>query len=112
MEIYVETRELNPLMLDIGRLVINFNSAEHALRRLAWVMIDPDVDQTGEITIDKLGANDLEDLVRALVPYRFDTKPAIALRIDTAVKKFAEVRNQRNDFVHAVWSVREPSIRI
>jgi hypothetical protein len=93
------------LVQEIGRLVVNFNSAEYYLRRLAWVLIDPHVDRTGQITIDNLGANGLEGLVRALAPHRLGTDSAIALRIEAAVKTFSDVRSQRNDFVHAVLVV-------
>jgi hypothetical protein len=96
---------LGLLFRELGRFVVNFNSAEHSLRRLAFVLIDPAVERTGEITVDRLGADGLGDLVQALAHYRLGINSAIALRIDAAVKRFDAVRIRRNNFVHAIWIV-------
>jgi hypothetical protein len=93
------------LFREIGRLVVNFNSAEHSLRRLAFVLIDPEKERTGEITVDSLDANGLENLVQALAPYRLGVDSAITYRIDMAVKRFSAARIRYNDFAHSIWTV-------
>ena len=95
--------DIDPLLRELGRLVFNFNSAEHQLRRLAFLFIDPESERTGEITIDRLGANGLEELVRALAPYRLSSAGDLPERIGSAVTRFGGVRVQRNNFVHASW---------
>lgn len=96
---------IDPVLRELGRLVFNFNSAEHGLRRLAFLLIDPHDERVGEITVDRLGANGLEDLVRALGAYRLDAENSLADRVSSVVSRFSALRQQRNDLVHAQWVV-------
>jgi hypothetical protein len=101
----MEPFDINPILRELGRLVFNFNAAEHGLRRLAFLLIDPEDPRTGEITIDRLGANGLEELVHALAPHRLGKDAEITVRLQSAVKRFGEIRIRRNDIVHAIWGV-------
>ena len=96
---------LDPLLRELGRLVFNFNAAEQALRRLAFLLIDPQEPRTGEITIDRLGANGLEELVAALAPHRLTQKVDLVARVQDAVRRFGQIRLRRNELVHALWVV-------
>lgn len=94
--------DLNPVLREIGRLVFNFNAAEHALRRLAFVLIDPHDERVGEITLDRLGAAGLEELVLALAAYRLSDDTELVNRVSQAVKRFGDLRVRRNGVVHAI----------
>ena len=96
---------IDPVLRELGRVVFNFNASEQALRRLAFLMIDPGDERIGEITVDRLGANGLEELVRALGAYRLAEFDVLAERVTLAVSRFSAVRLRRNEYVHAVWVV-------
>jgi hypothetical protein len=104
------TADLDSILRELGRLVFNFNSAEQSLRRLAFLLIDPTDERTGAITLDRLGANGLEELVLALAPYRLSNSDDIASRIVSAVKRFGALRIRRNNFIHAIWRVPNDAV--
>ena len=95
---------IDPVLRELGRLVFNFNSVEHGMRRIAFLMIAPDDERIGEITVDRLGSSGLEELVRSLASYRLKPDDLIA-RVNAAVNRFGVLRQSRNDFVHAQWVV-------
>lgn len=100
---------VDPILREIGRLVFNFNSAEHALRRHAFLLINPSDERIGEITLDRLGAAGIEELVLALTAYRISNDDLVE-RVVSAVRRFGEVRIRRNNIVHAVWMLPNDSI--
>jgi hypothetical protein len=101
--------DVDPVLREIGRLVLNFNSAEHSLRRLAFLLIDADDERIGEITLDRLGAVGLEELVLALVAYRLSNEAEVVKRAGSAVRRFGDVRVRRNNIVHAIWRMPNES---
>jgi hypothetical protein len=102
--------QVERILRELGRLAFNFSGTEHQLRRLAWALIDPQADRTGEITLDKLGANGLEELVLALAPYRLSETPELSSVVVSTVKRFGELRSKRNDYIHSVWGVPNEAV--
>jgi hypothetical protein len=92
------------LLRTLGALVINFNSADHALRRIAWHLLNPADPRVGQIVTDQLSVARLEDLVSSLAETRA-LPPALSARLSTVLAECREVRRVRNDLVHAVWRV-------
>ena len=101
MDIY---GDINSILREIGRLVVNFNALEHSVRRLAWGLIDPIDQRIGQIVTDTLGAARIEDLVQALLLHRA-VDASVRDQVIELLQQSGVIRNRRNDFVHAIWRV-------
>jgi hypothetical protein len=66
-------------------------------------LINPSDERIGEITLDRLGAAGIEELVTVLTAYRISNGDDLVERVVSAVKRFGEIRVRRNNIVHAVW---------
>lgn len=93
----------------LGALVVNFNSVEHALQRIAWILINPRDDRPGQIVINAVGIARVEDLVEALLPV-FVLDEAVCKRVNVAIAECRRVRMLRNDYVHAMWRVPNEAV--
>jgi hypothetical protein len=93
-----------PFLREIGRLVVNFNSADHQLRRIACLLMDERDERPGWIILDALGVARVEELVRALTKYRV-ADVELAQRVVDATDDIARNREKRNSYVHAFWRV-------
>ncbi|HEX8391802.1 MAG TPA: hypothetical protein VF665_05515 [Longimicrobium sp.] len=88
----------------LGSLVVNFNSVEHALQRIAWLLINPRDNRPGQIVLNAIGVARVEDLVEALGSHLVQPVP-VRDRIVSAITECRRIRTQRNDYVHAMWRV-------
>jgi hypothetical protein len=104
MEIY----EIDPFLREIGRLVVNFNAFAHSVRRLAWRLIDPMDESTGQIVTDTLGSARIEDLARSLLLHRA-VDLGLRDQLIELLQQSAVIRSRRSDFVHASFRpLRKP----
>lgn len=102
------TADFERLLRTLGALVINFNSADHSLRRIAWRLVDAADSRAGQIITDQLSVARLEDLVSSLAETRA-LAPALTARLLVVLAECREVRRIRNDLVHALWRVPNDS---
>lgn len=101
MDIY---GDIDPVLREIGRLVVNFEALEHSVRCLAWGLIDPIDQRIGQIVTDTLGAARIDGLVRALLLHR-TVDAGVRDRVIELLQQSTKIRDRRNDFVHAIWRV-------
>ena len=67
------------------------------------LLINSSDERIGEITLDRLGAAGIEELVLALTAYLISDDDNLVERVVLAVRRFGEARIRRNNIVHAVW---------
>lgn len=101
--------DFEPFLRTIGALVVNFNVVDHALRRIAWHLIDAKDERIGQIVVDAIGIVKLEELVSALSKHR-TLGPELRNRIDQAITQCKTVREQRNKYVHAFWRIPNDAV--
>jgi hypothetical protein len=99
---------MGELLRAIGRLVVNFNAADHSLRMLAWHLVDPKDRRAAQIILDGMETSKIEELIRALLPHRIADKETgdkgLAL-----ITRMSEVRSRRRQLVHSFWRLPNES---
>lgn len=100
----INTDDFEPILRETGRLVVNFNVAELALRRIACTFIDRQNERIGHVVLDVARAPRLEEMVRAMVELRVDDED-LKLRLNSALDRFRALREDRSALVHAVWRI-------
>jgi hypothetical protein len=100
---------LEPFLRELGRLVLNFNSAENSLRRLLWLLVDATDDRVGQVTTDGLDLVRTTETVRTLLPRRgLDAK--LCTRIGEVLIRFDLLRLVRNQFAHGIWRIPNDAV--
>ena len=89
---------------ELGRLVFNFNAAEHSFRRLLWLMINPADERIGQIVTDGLDLARSGETIRQIAGHR-KLGEALMKEIESQVAEFDQLRQTRNKFVHGFWRI-------
>jgi hypothetical protein len=101
--------KLEPFLRELGRLVLNFNSAENSLRRLLWLLIDAGDDRIGQVVTDGLDLVRTTETIRALL-LRRKVSADLITSIGDAIARFDKLRLVRNQFAHGVWRIPNDAV--
>jgi hypothetical protein len=96
--------DIDPVLIALGKLIVNYNGAEETFRHIAYLLIDPNDQRAGQLTVGHLGTTGLLDLVPALAGHRLHNR-RIVKDVIAAVERFADAREQRDDFIESIWHV-------
>lgn len=100
-----------PYLRELGRLVFNFNAAEHSYRRLMWLLVDPGDERVGQVATDGLDLVRSRETVLQLLDCR-KLKQELIGEVSNLLAGFDRLRQDRNKFAHALWRIPNDAVDI